>query len=349
MGFEIFTEEDRQKEREQLAAYDLDVDLFEKMDLKMKQIVPERNCFRIETNKGFYCLKKMNLSFEDIHILQEMTAHLKKNGFENIFDIVPQSNNEILMTYEGSQYYLTKWMDGRESDYLNLLDIKASIEALAKFHCGAEGFDTKYNTQHRKLYGRWNQGFTDKLREIEAAKAQILQKDSKSENTRIIVQYLESCERDANHAIKLLDKSSYKRLNARDEGKKGFIHHDFAQHNILHTFDNQTYIGGFESFAFDIKMHDLGYFLFKLMRRKGWDLDSILDLIGHYNDIYPLEKEDYEALAVYFAFPHDYKQFNRLYDKEGKDIGDMEELERVYIESEYNQTKKDFLIKFESY
>jgi hypothetical protein len=117
----------------------------------------------------------------------------------------------------------------------------------------------------------------------------------------------------------------------------------------LHTFDNQTYIGGFESFAFDIKMHDLGYFLFKLMRRKGWDLDSILDLIGHYNDIYPLEKEDYEALAVYFAFPHDYKQFNRLYDKEGKDIGDMEELERVYIESEYNQTKKDFLIKFESY
>jgi CotS family spore coat protein len=349
MGFEMFTEEDRQKERELLASYDLDVNFFEKLGFKIKQIVPERNYFRIETNKGFYCLKKMNLSFEDIYMMEEMTSHLKRNGFTNTFDIVLQDNNEILVPYEGSQYYLTKWMDGRDSDYLNPLDIKSAIETLAKFHRSAEGFDSKFNTQHRKLYGKWKQGFTEKLSEIAAAKEQMLTEGKRNENTQIFIQYLQNCEKNAVHALRLLEKSSYTRLNVRDEGRKGFIHHDFGLHNILHSFDNQTYIGGFESFAFDIKMHDLGYFLFRLMRRKGWDIDSLIDMIGYYDEIYKLEKEDFEVLSAYFAFPHDYKQFHRLYYIEGKDVEELEELERVNVESEYNQVKKDFLLKFEKY
>ncbi|OGO77064.1 MAG: hypothetical protein A2Y23_04715 [Clostridiales bacterium GWB2_37_7] len=349
MSFEIFTEEDRQKERELLTSYDLDVRFFDKLGFKIKQIVPERNCFRLETNKGFYCLKKMNLSDEDIYIMQELTMHLNKNGFMNTFEIVQQSNNEILVPYEGNQYYLTKWMDGRESDALNLLDIKAAIEALAKFHRHSEGFESKLNTGHRKLYGSWKQGFSQKLAEIKAAKKAMLVGGKGKKNTEIITHYLESCEKAAVQALKLLDKSSYNGLNARDEGRKGFIHHDYGLHNILHTFDNETFIGGLESFAFDVRMHDLGYFLFRLMRKKGWELDRVFDMIGYYDEIYKLEKEDYEALAAYFNFPHDYKQFYRLYYIEDKEVEDLEELEKIDMESEYSQIKKDFLIKFERY
>lgn len=349
MSFEIFTEEDRQKERELLASYDLDVRFFDKLSFKIKQLVPERNCFRIETDKGFYCLKKMNLSNDEISLMQKMTEHLKNNGFMNTFDIVLQDNNEILIPYEGSQYYLTKWMDGRESDYLSLLDIKAAIEALANFHRGAEGFESKHSPQHRKLYGRWRQDFMQKLKEIEAAKEHIFIEGKKDESTPIILKYLESCENSAGHALKLLDKPFYDRLNVRDESKKGFIHHDYGLHNILHTFDNKTYIGGLESFAFDIRIHDLGYFIFKLMRRRGWDIETILDMLGYYNEINKLEKEDYQALGAYFAFPHDYKQFYRQYSIEGKEVEDLEELEKINVESEYNQARKSFQNEFEKY
>lgn len=349
MSFEIFTEEDRQKERELLASYDLDVRFFDKLGFKIKQIVPERSCFRLETNKGFYCLRKMSLSFEEINIQQEMAAHLKKNGFTNTFDIVRQDNNEILVPYEGNQYYLTKWMDGRESDYLSLLDIKAAIEALAKLHLSAEGFESKLTAPHRRLYGRWQEGFLQKLKEIEAARGQILSDGEKKENTQMILQYLKDCENEAKHTLRLLEKSSYNILNARDEARKGFIHHDYTFHNILHTFDNETYVGGFESFAFDIKMHDLAYFLFRIMRRKGWDVDNLIDMLAYYNEICKLEKGDYEALTIYFTFPHDYKQFNKLYYTEGKAIEELEELERINLESEYNLEKKDFLKKFERF
>lgn len=349
MSFEIFTEEDRQKERELLASYDLDVKFFRLLGFKIKQIVPERNCFRIETDKGFYCLKKMNFPYEDIYLMQGMTEHLRNNGFVNTFDIVLHENNEILIPYEGNQYYLSRWMDGREGDYLNLLDIKNSIEALAKFHIGAEGFQTKNEDGQRRLYGRWKQGFLQKLNEIEDAKEKVIAEGKSNNNTQMIIQYLANCVKDANHTLTLFEKSFYESINARDEGKKGFIHHDYGFHNILHTFDNQTYIGGLEKCAFDIRMHDLGHFVFRLMRRKGWDMEAAINMIDYYNEIYKLEKEDYEILAVYFAYPHDFKQFYRQYYTEDRENTDLEELERINVESEYNQARRSFLKEFMKY
>ena len=349
MSFEIFMEEDRQKERELLASYDLDVKFFELLGFKIKQIVPERNCFRIETDKGFYCLKKMNILYEDIYLMGEMTEHLKNNGFTNTFDIVLHENNEILIPSEGSKYYLSRWMDGRESDYLNPLDIKNAIEALAKFHIGAEGFQTNYEQGQRRLYGKWKQGFLQKLSEIEEAKEQVIAEGKDNNNAQIIIQYLRSCTKDAKNTLNLIEKSSYESLNARDECKKGFIHHDYAFHNILHTFDNRTYIGGLEKCAFDIRMHDLGYFIFRLMRRKGWDIETAINMIDYYNEIYKLEKEDYEALAVYLGFPYDFKQFYKQYYIEDREIEDLEELERINVESEYNQARRGFLIDFKKY
>ncbi len=96
-------------------------------------------------------------------------------------------------------------------------------------------------------------------------------------------------------------------------------------------------------------MHDLGYLIFRLMRRKGWDIDAALNMIDYYNAIYELEMKDYEALAIYFVFPHDYKQFYRQYYVESKETEDLQEMERINIESEYNQTRKDFSVKFEKY
>jgi hypothetical protein len=85
------------------------------------------------------------------------------------------------------------------------------------------------------------------------------------------------------------------------------------------------------------------------MRRKGWDLEAAMNMIDYYNEIYKLKKEDYEILAVYFAFPHDFKLFYRQYYTENRETEDPEELERINIESEYNQARRSFLAEFKKY
>jgi CotS family spore coat protein len=343
MNFEIFTEDDRQKERELLATYDLDIDFFERLGVRIKQIVPERGCYRIETDKGFFCLKKMSFPFQDIFLMQQMAVHLVDRGFENVSKIVRQADGGILVPYNGSEYYLTQWMDGRESDYLNLSDIKAATETLAKLHAAAEGFGTKFHISSRRLYGKWKEGFLKKLWGIEEARRLVDAGGGNKDNTQIIAEYLKSCEKEAEHAIDLLEESSYDRINARDEGKHGFIHHDYGLYNITHTFTGETFVGGLEGAAFDIRMHDLGYLIFKLMRRRSWDMDIAMAIISYYDEIFKLEKEDYQALTVYLAMPHDFNQFQRVYYSEDIDMEDLEELERINIGSEYSASRRSLL------
>lgn len=347
MSFELFFEEDRQRERELLATYDLDVKFFNKLGVNIKQIVPERACYRIETNKGFFCLKKMNYSFLDIYLMQEITIHLKEHGFSNVSEIVRQPDGGILVPYLGSEYYLTHWMDGRESDYLNLADIKQAAEELARLHLASEGFSTRLNTNTRRLFGRWDEGFLQKLREIRESKRLVTTAAKENDNLQIFVDYLNSCEKETENAISLLERSSYSKLCARDEKQHGFIHHDYGLYNIIHTFSGETFVGELENAAFDIRMHDLGHFIFKLMRRRGWDIEIAMNIINYYNDIFKLEKEDYEALCVYLSLPQDFKQFQKLYYSVESDIEDLEALERVNISSEYSTARREFLQELE--
>lgn len=342
MSFELFMEEDRQKERELLASYDLDVRFFRQLGLKIKQIVPERSCFRLETDKGFFCLKKMTFAYEDLSLMQEMTEHLKRNGFANTFELVKDDKGEVLVSYEGSQYYMTHWLDGRDSDYLNPLDIKEATEALAKFHLASEGFVTELPAEPRKLYGKWKQGFANKRRELQTAREMILT-EGRADKVPLLVPYFWDCITKVEEAIRLVDKMDYEKLNTREQSRKGFIHHDFGLYNVLHTFDGNTFIGGLENCAFDVRVHDLGHFIYKLLRRKGWDFDSALDVIGYYDQVYRLEKEDYQALAIYLTLPHDCKQLYRQGLAFDKEIEDPEELERLDPNSEYNSMRADFL------
>lgn len=349
MSFELFFEEDRQKERELLATYDLDIKFFNKLGVRIKQIVPERACYRIETDKGFFCLKKMNYSFQNIYLMQEMTIHLKEHGFSNISDIVRQPDGGILVPYLGSEYYLTQWMDGRESDYLNLADILEAAQALARLHLAAKGFGTRLNTSVRRLFGRWEEGFLQKLREIREAQRLVAIAARENDSLQLFIDYLNSCEEDTKHTIALLKGSSYNKLNARDEKQHGFIHHDYGLYNIIHTFSGETFVGELESAAFDVRMHDLGHLIFRLMHRRGWDIEIAMKIIDCYNEIFKLEREDYEALNVYLSFPQDFKQFQKLYNSVDRDMEDLEALERININSEYSIARRRFLQEMEKH
>ena len=72
-------EENRQLEKEFLGEYNLDVKLFEAMDLKVKQIIPVRSVYRIVTDKGFFCLKKLRFPIEDMNFIFEAVEYTIKN------------------------------------------------------------------------------------------------------------------------------------------------------------------------------------------------------------------------------------------------------------------------------
>ncbi|MGI5998966.1 MAG: hypothetical protein ACOX89_09940, partial [Lutispora sp.] len=116
MTIDTFIIENKQKDREILSDYNLDLELFNLLGLDVTDIVPVRNIFRITTPKGMFSLKRVIYQKEEMDFIMSAVEHLRKNGFENVMEYMTKDDGSLFYEYDGEKYYLTKWVDGRELD-----------------------------------------------------------------------------------------------------------------------------------------------------------------------------------------------------------------------------------------
>lgn len=340
-------EENRQLEREFLGEYNLDARLFEAMGLKVKQIIPVRSVYRIVTDKGFFCLKKLRFPMEDMGFIFDAVEHLREKGFRNAFSIVKQKNGDSFLSFEGEQYFLTEWIDGRECDFLNPMDLDAAIEVLASLHKAAEGYAPATCPTDRCYYGKWPENFNRRIDEMKLIRKQVLAKPEKSDIDKIYLDYVDMCINDGEEALLLLDKTDYKRLSEDAARKGSFIHHDFAHHNILHTFDGRTYVVDFDYCIMDIGVHDLGSLIIRNIKRSNWDVDKALEIIEGYDRRKPISSEELRVLAPFFLFPQDFWMISRQYYIERKDWDEEDYVDKMNTKSEYTLMRRKFIEEYE--
>lgn len=344
---ELFMDENRQLEREFLGEYDLDARLFETMGLKVKQIIPVRSVYRIATDKGFFCLKKLRFPMEDMNFIFEAVEHLESKGFRNIFRIVRQQNGDSFAIFKGEKYFLTQWIDGRECDFLNPMDLEAAIEVLAGLHNAAEGYRPALCPPDRCYYGKWPENFTRRISEMKLIKEQVLAKPEKNDIDAIYLDYVDMCIKDGEEAVLLLDKTDYRSLSEDAAGKGGFIHHDFAHHNILHTFDGRTYVVDFDYSIMDIRVHDVGSLILRNVKKSNWDMDKAFCILESYDRKNPLSSGELKVLAPFFLFPQDFWMISRQYYIERKAWDEEDFVDKMNTKSEYTLMRRKFIEEYE--
>lgn len=340
-------EENRQLEREFLSEYNLDVNLFETMGLKVKQIIPVRSVYRIVTDKGFFCLKKLRFPIEDMNFIFEAVEHLREKGFDNAFSIVKQKNGDNFISFKDEKYFLTEWIDGRECDFLNPVDLDAAIGVLAGLHKAAEGYAPTACPLSRCYYGKWPENFNIRIDEMKLIREQVLAKPEKSDIDKIYLDYVDMCINDGEEAVRLLSKTDYKGLSEDAARNGSFIHHDFAHHNILHTFDGRTYVVDFDYSIMDIRMHDVGSLIIRNMKKSNWDIDKALEILEGYDRRNPVNSEELKVLAPFFLFPQDFWMISRQYYIERKAWDEEDYVDKMNTKSEYTLMRRKFIEEYE--
>lgn len=346
MELDIFAHGDRQWEKDFLANYNLNIKLFEKMNLNIKQIIPVRSVFRIATDKGFYCLKKLRFSEQEMNFIVEAIEHLKRKGFDNVLEIVPQNNDNAFIEFEGDKYFITQWIDGRECDYSNPMDVKSATEALADLHNFSKGFEPSCCPSNRNYLGKWNDSFKKKIKEMKKIKQIVLSKHEKSSFDNIYLDNVDVCISDAENALSMLEKTKYKELVEKAKVQKGFIHHDYAHHNIIQTFKSETYIVDFDFCVLDIRIHDLGSLIIRNMKKSNWDIDKAMEIIEAYNNKSNIDHSELEVLMAFFLFPQDFWMISRQYYIEKKPWEEQDYIEKMNKKSQYSDYRKMFLKQF---
>lgn len=283
-------------------------------NVKYKNTEKERAVYKIETDKGTKCLKKVYYDKGKLLYIYSVIEWLNAKG---IFcpHLISTKKNLKYVNYNNMLFILTDWINGRKCDYDNINDILVSSEYLAKIHSCSYGFKPIEGSSDAinncNYYESLNKHFKQLMEQSnEAFKI----KDKFS------VKFLEHFEYNLNaskESLYLLSNINFTKDIGDRVSRRAICHLDYVNKNIIFTDDNSICIIDFDKSAIDYPIHDISNYLRRILKREktSWDFNICKSAIESYETIRPLSKDEHTAILAMLMFPHKFWKISRDYYK----------------------------------
>lgn len=337
--------EDRYRDRKYLSKYDLDVELFERFNLEVADVIPVRKVYIISTNKGNKVLKKIDYDIKELEFIGQIVEHFKCNKFNRIFNFEKTKDGKIFTQWRENIYCLMDLVEGKECQFSNEIDVGIAAKAIGEFHLASKGFKCTLNENNN--CGRMINKFNKRLEEIRFFKELVLQYENKNVFDEIFLENADYCEQQIKNSINILEQSAYYDL-CEEEDKIVLCHHDLAHHNILIN-DNQAYFLDFDYAIIDLKVHDLCNFINKAIKDFGFDIEKAKAIINNYCSVNSLDNRELKVLYGMLAFPQDFYSIARDYYFKKKNWDEQVFIRRLIKKVGYKEDREEFLEEFKKY
>lgn len=314
--------------------------------LKIIGLEKIKNVYKIKTLHGDYCLKVIKYNFPHFYFILSAIKHLQNNGFDKVPEIIKTLDGLDYISFEGCNAYLTKWVNARECNYDNPIDVSKAAVKLAQLHNKSEGFNVTEDMNPRVYWYKWINHFVTRREEILDFRNRILKKEEKSEFDNLYLKAMSKEIERADKSIRNLMKSEYIKKVDSEILKKGFCHHDYAHHNVLIEDNGDIDIIDFDYCILDINIHDLASLLLRKLKNGKWSIDDAIFIMDNYSKERVIEKRDIEIMAAFMEFPQDYWQVGIQYYWEKQPWGEdffIKKLKKIYDD---NEEKQDFVDEF---
>ena len=319
--------------------YELNIIEFEKI----------KNVYRIKTVQDDYCLKMIKYEFPHFWFILSAIKHLQRSGFDRVPEIIKGADGKDYISIDNENAYLTKWIDARECNYDNPIDISLAAVKLAELHNSSEGFQVTDSMKPRIYWYKWVESFRTRMDEILDFKKRIALKDEKTEFDFLYLSAMQKELYRAESAVTNLLNSNYMEKVHDEIKKSGFCHHDYAHHNVLIEECGRINIIDFDYCILDINLHDLSSLLIRRMKNGKWDMENVLPILDSYGSVRKIENTDIPIMTAFMEFPQDYWQIGIQYYWEGPLKGEdffVKKLKKVY---EDREEKQEFIEEFRAF
>jgi len=303
-------------------AYDLHIEFIEKV----------KSIYKVHTKYNKYCLKVINYDFGHFLFIISAIKHLQNKNFKSIPEIIKTKQGKDYIEIERSYAYLCRWVDSRQCDFTNLLDVLIATSKLAELHKKSCNFKVLKNMNPRIGWFKWIDTFRTRENEIMDFKKRILNKDHKEE---FDILYLNSMEKEisiAEKSIEDLKRTKYLDQMKQEVSNNGFCHHDYANHNILIGNEEEINIIDFDYCILDTHLHDLASLLIRRMKNGKWNMNNASFIIDAYNAINVVKTDDILIMSAFMEFPQGYWQLGIQYYWEKQPWGEeifIKKLKRI--------------------
>lgn len=326
------------------------LELLEHYNIVPDNITKENERYILSSKEGTYCFKKIRNSKRKALKGLQLSHYLIQSGFNNTMDYIKTRNNNELIRYNGTYYYLSHWIDNRKCSYSNFADIKNVASILAKFHLKSQGYYNKYIEMDFKSYN-WSSKLLKFKKTFNAIDEIITNKKIK---TMFDIQYLKSIElfeKQLELSVKLLNESNYNRILQSSQLKYTICIDDFSFKNIILGNDSNYYFICFDNVKYNINLFDLSKLIKKTLFKDeyAWDFRYAMEIIDNYNIINPLSMDEMSILLSLIIFPKRFYKLGKRRYIQKKNCGENNYLTSLYKTTKYIDKQSKFVEEYTRY
>lgn len=278
-------------------------------DLNIKKYQYIRSNYYLETNKGKYMLRKVDVPKEQLFFNYEVDTHLEAGGFKGISSIYT-TKKKVPYAMLGDQYYVMQAYEPvEETDFRHPADLAGIIQALALFHHNANGVESKVRDVKEIKVKNIYEYYQRRRNENTKLKKSMSTLKQKSD---FEIMFLEGCEEYRyleELALDSIDAALVERLITEVKDTKSVAHKDFTYHTVNKTDKGKYIIGHLDLCNYDIQVLDLAQILSKIMQKNDWNNDVLYNLIDIYNKERPLSQDEIRMLKFMMIYP---EKFNSI-------------------------------------
>lgn len=313
--------------------------------LNVKKIIPKKNIYIIKGADRDFCLKVIRYDYSRLRTILSAILHLQNKGFKYVPEIIETVKGEKYIEFEDMYGYLSYWIPSRESNYDDFAEVMQVTEKLAELHFSSTGFNISTEMSPRIYWFKWLENFKTRQKEIFDFKKRINQKANKSEFDNLYLGILEEEIEIIDETIEELKANNYFERMEKEVFKRGFCHHDFAHHNVLVSENKELYVIDFDYCILDTCLHDLSSLIIRVMKNGKWDIDQASEMLGKYNSVNPIYKNDNKIMAAFIKFPQQFWQLGIQYYWEQQPWGEKFFTDKLKKYIEDKEERSEFIKK----
>lgn len=266
------------------------------MQIKFKDTDKQRAVYRVTSNSKKYCLKKVYYNKEELLFVYSTTEWFFRHGV-NVTRILPTIDNSRFVIYSDMIFILMPWIDGRKCNYDKKEDIFTSAKNLAHMHKCSHTFFAIQNSSIR--YGFENIYLSNKKHFEQTLLFFNKAYGINDSFSKIVLKNSDSFIKLSKIALSASSRISNENL------KKSLCHLDYVNKNIIFDNDDKIWIIDLDKCKFDYSVHDISYFLRRIMKRDNtqWNSELLINTLNSYESINQLNLDEYLYILSALVFP----------------------------------------------
>lgn len=280
-------------------------------NVKFKDTDKQRAVYKINTNKGPKCLKKVYYDKHTLLFIYSTIEWLNMKGIRSP-RLLPTKSGVRFVEHSNHVFILTDWIEGRKCSYDNAFDVIISAKTLGKLHKSSYGFFPIKDSYSRVSSTDYYDSYNKHLNQLPALyeKASLINDDF----SKMFIQSYDYNLKCAKESVNTFSTLDFGKNFGDNISRFSICHLDYVNKNLIFS-DEGLYIIDFDNTKMDYPVHDIVYFLKRLLRRKHtlWNFEVFKTAINSYESVRTLSYNEHLFILAALQFPHKYWKISKDY------------------------------------